>query len=316
METPIIKCNDVLQKVNLYVKREDLLPFSFGGNKVRIANEFYADMENKGFDCIVGYGNSRSNLSRAIASLSASKGIPCHIISPADDNGVRVRTNNSVMVNACGAVFHECLKTNVQDMVESVIDECVKSGLKPYYIYGNSLGKGNEVVPVRAYDKAYQEILLQEKELGIEFDYIFLPTGTGMTQAGLLAGQALAHRKNQRIIGISVARTKSYESAVLDKYVRLYIDDIGYKIELYPEIIVEDRYLAGGYGHYNQKIIDIIRKMFINYSLPLDVTYTGKGFWGMMDYLNMQSIEDVNVLFIHTGGIPLFFDKIEILSLI
>ena len=36
--TPITKVYTELP-INLYVKREDLLPFSFGGNKVRIAEE-------------------------------------------------------------------------------------------------------------------------------------------------------------------------------------------------------------------------------------------------------------------------------------
>lgn len=42
----------VIQKLKLdagsgneiYVKRDDLLPFSIGGNKVRISEAFYADM--------------------------------------------------------------------------------------------------------------------------------------------------------------------------------------------------------------------------------------------------------------------------------
>lgn len=37
--TPIIKINSQLT-CNIYIKRDDLLPFSFGGNKVRIAEEF------------------------------------------------------------------------------------------------------------------------------------------------------------------------------------------------------------------------------------------------------------------------------------
>ena len=42
--------------------------------------------------------------------------------------------------------------------------------------------------------------------------------------------------------------------------------------------------------------------------MPLDPTYTGKAFWGMQDYLNRKCITGKKVLFIHTGGTPLFFD--------
>ena len=35
------------KNADIYIKREDLHPFSFGGNKVKIAQEIFADMEEK-----------------------------------------------------------------------------------------------------------------------------------------------------------------------------------------------------------------------------------------------------------------------------
>ena len=91
--TPIIKIEDDFN--DLYIKRDDLLPFSFGGNKVRIALEFLDDMRNQDRDCIIGYGNARAYLSRALANLCYQQNIPCHIISPADEDGTRIDTFNS-----------------------------------------------------------------------------------------------------------------------------------------------------------------------------------------------------------------------------
>ena len=93
-KTPVVQISD--EKNSLYIKRDDLLPFSFGGNKVRIALEFINDMKNKGKNSIVGYGNSRSNLSRALANLCYQFEIPCHIISPAYEDGTRVDTYNGI----------------------------------------------------------------------------------------------------------------------------------------------------------------------------------------------------------------------------
>jgi D-cysteine desulfhydrase len=72
-QTPIhpLKYND--GRNTFYIKRDDLLPFSFGGNKVRIAQKYFEDMDEKGCDCIIAYGNSRSNLCRVIANMSKSK---------------------------------------------------------------------------------------------------------------------------------------------------------------------------------------------------------------------------------------------------
>ena len=37
----------------LYMMRDDLLPFSMGGNKVRIAQAFFEDMQQKGCDSMI-----------------------------------------------------------------------------------------------------------------------------------------------------------------------------------------------------------------------------------------------------------------------
>lgn len=296
IKTPVIQIPD--EKNSIYVKRDDLLPFSFGGNKVRIALEFINDMKKQGKDCIVGYGNARSNLSRALANLCYQFKIPCHIISPADEDGTRIDTYNSKMVLSCDAKFHYCRKTNVKETVESVLNDIRKEGLKPYYIYGDSTGKGNEHTPMLAYAKLYEEIKGQ-------YDYIFLATGTGMTQGGLLAGKAI-NNGTEKIIGISVARSATQEIEVLRESLECFSDRIQ-KIENY-EINVEDAYLCDGYGTYNRQIEKTIHQQLICNGMPLDPTYTGKAFWGMQDYLNRKGITGKKVLFIHTGGTPLFFD--------
>ena len=62
--TPIYEIFDRKQSGNqLYIMREDLLPFSLGGNKVRIANAFFEDMQKKGCDIMIAYGNACSEIS-------------------------------------------------------------------------------------------------------------------------------------------------------------------------------------------------------------------------------------------------------------
>lgn len=305
--TPIVYL-DKIHENNVYMKRDDLIPFSFGGNKVRIAMEYFADMEQKGCDCLIGYGNARSNLCRVLANMSSAKGIPCHIVSPSDDDGTRADTANSFLVHACGAKIHTCSKQDVAASVQNVIDLCKAEGHRPYYIYGDKTGSGNEAVPVRAYVKAYDEICAQEKEMQTEFDMIFLATGTGMTQAGLLVGAEQAGKKHE-IIGISVARNAAQERAVLEKYMQAYMAEKGVTSFRSEAISVCDEYLCGGYGKYHEGIQDVIRTAFLKYGVQLDPTYSGKGFYGMTQYL--QHITGKNILFIHTGGTPLFFDYIS-----
>ncbi|WP_018394781.1 pyridoxal-phosphate dependent enzyme [Bacillus sp. 37MA] len=306
--TPIHQLSYNDGKNNYYMKREDLLPFSFGGNKVRIAQKYFEDMERKKCDCIIAYGNSRSNLCRVIANMSKLKGIPCYVISPADDSGERYETNNSIIVKKTGAKIIPCLKTNVSQTVASVIEECKSKGLNPYYIYGDMNGKGNEKIAVQAYAEVFKEIKKQEKDLNLFFDYIFLACGTGTTLAGLICG-SLSYSNECEIIGISIARDKEHSLRVVTEYVEKYME---MSTNEWGKIIkVVDDWQSGGYGQYNNSIVQSIEDVLLNDGIPLDTTYTGKAFWGMKEYIHKHDITDANILFIHTGGLPLFFDNLK-----
>ena len=305
-QTPIhpLKFND--GRNNFYIKREDLLPFSFGGNKVRLAQKYFKDMDEKGCDCIIAYGNTRSNLCRVIANMSKSKGIPCIVISPTDESGARVETNNSLIVESMGAKIIPCAKYDVAATVKRTINECVVQGLNPYYIYGDIYGKGNEKIAVQAYIEAYKEIKEQESAFDVHFDYIFLASGTGTTQSGLICG-SLLHNDDKQIIGISVARDAKRGCEVIADTVSAVMER---KEGTIKAIHFEDKYVVGGYGIYNEQIEGIIKLLLNTDGIPLDPIYTGKAFWGMAEYLKENLIEGKNILFIHTGGLPLFFDQL------
>ena len=69
------------------------------------------------------------------------------------------------------------------------------------------------------------------------------------------------------------------------------------------------------YDLYTPIVENVIKTVITQYGIPLDSTYTGKAFAGMLDYINKNSIIDKNILFIHTGGTPLFFDSLNNLNL-
>lgn len=72
-----------------------------------------------------------------------------------------------------------------------------------------------------------------------------------------------------------------------------------------------DDYILDGYGKYNTEIDQTIQNVIFDYGIPLNRTYTGKAFWGMTQFLEKEHIDDKNILFINTGGTPLFFDYIR-----
>lgn len=173
------------------------------------------------------------------------------------------------------------------------------------------MGGGHGNIGTQAYVDCYEEICCYEELNNIKFDYIFLASGTGTTQAGLVCGQILRDDFNRRIIGISIARRNPYGGKVVLDSVNDYLISKGMSCVISDFINFIDDYVLNGYGTCNSSILRTIKQVLVQDGIPLDTTYTGKAFWGMLDYIRKIQIRDKNILFIHTGGTPLFFDKLE-----
>ena len=257
----------------IYIKRDDLLGFSFGGNKCRIAEVLLQDMKEKGCNFFVSYGSRKSNLNRVVGTLCKAEKIPCLVITALED-GEKEDTFNSRILERMEIQSVFCDKSHVRETVEQTLADLREKGYHPYYIYGDSSGKGNESAVRKAYAAAYEEIRQWEKQNRIYFRQIFHASGTGMTQGGLVAGQKAASGQEQ-IIGISVARNAARGAVEVARFAGVPVDQVCFL----------DEYLCGGYGKYEEEIERTIEHVMEQYGIPLDPTYTGKAFTGMMKWL-------------------------------
>lgn len=304
-DTPIREVGAVSGNT-LYVKREDLLPFSFGGNKARKAELFFEEIDRGDYDCVVTYGSGSSNHCRVVANMAAARGLSCSIISPEEASE---KTYNSAMMELFGAEITVCPVQSVSATIDAKLEALRAEGRRPYFIAGG--GHGN--IGTRAYVDCYEEIRRFEKENGVRFDYVFHASGTGTTQAGLVCGQ-LIERDTRRIVGISIARRNPRGRDVVLESAREYLNDHRVTVteeELQTATVFTDDYVGEGYGTTSERVDRVIRDAMVRYGIPLDPTYTGKAFAGMLDYLEREAVQGKNVLFIHTGGTPLFFDHVS-----
>lgn len=284
-----------------FMKRDDMLPFSFGGNKARKAAEFYKEIKESDIDVVMTYGSNSSNHCRIIANMAAAMGLSCHIISPEENREVLYNTR---LVEQFGAVIETCPVNQVAQTIERRKQSYRAEGKTPYFIIGG--GHGNP--GTEGYVKAYREILDYEKENHIYFDYIFHASGTGTTQAGLVCGKLLAGDKKRKIVGTSIAREEARGRQVVKDSIRDYLGGEFEKLYREEDLIFTDAYRLGGYGQYHDDVRRMIEKVMCAEAVPMDSTYVGKAFWGMCRYVEENDIKDKNILFIHTGGTPLFFD--------
>lgn len=310
--TPIqrLACAEASRLGNrIYVKRDDLIPCALGGNKVRIAHEFLSDLRARCCDALIMYGDLRSNLCRVLALLCHEEGIPCLMVATSE-NGDEIPSFNQDVIRRLGVEALVCKKTGIATAVDSAFERLRSRGLRPYYIYGDRTGSGNEGVAANAYAAAYEEICSQERGLGLRFDLIVTPYGTGCTQGGLVCGSLRADDERE-IVGISISsRPRERALSILDDTIRLWFEREGRKLpgDYRRHMNLQTAYTCGGYGARDQRVDELIERMLLTEGLPLDPTYTGKAFRGMLDYLEDHKIGEKNVLFLHTGGTPLFYD--------
>ena len=287
---------------HLFMKREDLIPFSFGGNKARKSQLFFREIDKGNYDSVVTYGSGSSNHCRVIANECCRRGMSCFIISPLEASE---STLNSQMMELFGAQITTAPVPDVHDTIEGKIKELREAGRRPYFIEGG--GHGN--IGTEAYVQCYEEIKEYEQTENIHFDYIFFASGTGTTHAGLVCGQLLSG-DNRKIVGISIARKNPRGWDVVVDSIRSYLGDRATEEQIQEKTIFIDDYTSG-YGKDDRRVIETIETVLKKYGIPLDATYTGKAFMGMNEYIQKEQIRDKNILFIHTGGTPLFFDALK-----
>lgn len=311
--TPIVEMSGDYGDNHYYIKREDMIPFSFGGNKARKAAEFYQEIKAAGADVVMTYGSNSSNHCRIIANMAAAMGLACHIISPEENREILYNTR---LVENFGAVIETCPVTEVSQTIDRRIEAYKQEGRKPYFIMGG--GHGNP--GTRACVNTYREIAAYEEQTGICFDYIFHASGTGTTQAGLVSGQLLTESArckngkkagNQKIIGISIAREEARGREVVRQSIEEYLGDAYQALYREDALVFTDAYRMGGYGKYTQDVKKTIEAVMAKDGIPMDSTYVGKAFHGMKCYLKEHQIQGKNILFVHTGGTPLFFDLLD-----
>lgn len=302
-KTPVMPLSAAYGPNEYFMKRDDMVPFCFGGNKARKAAEFYKEIQREQADVVMTYGSNSSNHCRIIANMAAAMGLFCHVISPEEN---RELLYNTKLVEKFGAVVETCPVTQVAQTIENRKQAYRAEGKKPYFIIGG--GHGNP--GTRSYVKAYREILDYEAERHIYFDYIFHASGTGATQAGLVCGQLLSGDRKRRIVGISIAREEGRGREAVKDSIREYLGDEFERLYREEALIFTDAYRLGGYGKYTKEVEDTIEKLICMEGIPADSTYVGKAFHGMCRYIEDKQIKGKKILFIHTGGAPLFFDHI------
>ncbi len=279
----------------LTVVRDDIFPFIGGGGKARKAVYYETLLKEKGYDAVVTCGGIQSNHNRAIALMCARNGWKCHLCIQGTEERFLSEKGNALLDRLSGA---ECELIKPEDTslaMDRAMERLAAEGYKPYYCHGG----GHDLPGGVSFVEAVEELARQ-----IEMpDYIFHASGTGSTQAGIVVGLDRVGWSETKCIGISVARQYERGKQVIVEFANMLAEHFGMTESYDNRILFNTDYLCGGYELFTPEMGIYLRKAMVETGLMFDTTYSGKAFYGMMDVIKKNGLQDKKIVFWHTGGI-------------
>jgi 1-aminocyclopropane-1-carboxylate deaminase len=281
--------SDLLSKhnVRLYVKRDDLIDENVSGNKWRKLKFNVLQALDKKCDTILTFGGAFSNHLVATAAACKKAGLKSIGIV----RGEELDENSNDTLKKCSE-FGMQLKFVSRAEYQLKTDDLYLKDLHLEY-------PSTYIVPEGG-SNFYGMIGCQEiiKEIKENFDQVFVAQGTSATSCGIL----LALPENTVLNVVPVL--KNYDSfAEMRKLLNYSLFDEEVTEELLEKVRVHSESHFGGYGKFNEELIDFIKEVNQGYNLPLDYVYTGKVFYQIMKMIQTGQLDNQSLLFVHTGGL-------------
>lgn len=284
----------------LWIKRDDLTGYLGGGNKLRKLEYVLADALSRGATTIVTTGSITSNLARTTALTARRLGLKCELIlSGGDPQAARANWRVSELL---GAKMHTVAASHERaTRMEEVARALEEQGERVYRI---PLGASNEVGSFGMVS-AFEELGIQQLELGEQFDAIVFATSSGGTQAGLEVGKRLFNYRHLQLLGVSAddpAQTIR-ENALLAVGPMLSILGAADK-PVADELYVDDSFIGAGYAVPTNESQEAAKLFADTEGILLDPVYTSKAAAGLIAYCREGRFRKTDrVLFWHTGGV-------------
>jgi len=307
------RLSDQLGGPQIWIKRDDQLGLTQGGNKTRKLEFLIADALEQGADTLITVGGVQSNHCRLTLSAARVESLDCHLIveedlgpegsalGPTGSNPPEY-TGNFLLFDLLGADSVTVLGhgADLLGEAEELAEKLRGEGRKPYVI---PVGGSNPIGALGYVDCAV-EMLDQFAEAGLDSPTFVTPSGSGGMQAGLVVGLHSAG-SDAPVIGINVSRTQAeQEPKIVD-----LVDSTAHLLDQPPvprdATVGLGDYVGTGYALPTPEMVEAVRLFARTEGIVLDPVYTGKAAAGLIDLISSGrfSPED-EVVFIHSGGVP------------
>ena len=270
------------KKVELYIKREDLIHPFVSGNKFRKLKYNLEEAKKKNKCILLTFGGAFSNHIVATAVAGNLNGFKTIGIIRGEELANDIQNtlaNNSTLREAHknGMTFEFVSREEYRNKSNEEFINRLKEKFGDFYLIPEG---GTNDLAIRG----CEEILTQEDA---NFDYICCAIGTGGTISGLVNSAKM----HQKVIGFPALK-----GGFLKDEINQFVKKENWNLQT--------NYHFGGYAKYNEDLIRFINSFKKETNVLLDPIYTGKMLFGILDLIKKDKFKKGSrILAIHTGGI-------------
>ena len=288
---------------DIFIKRDDCTGLATGGNKSRKLEYLMADALRRGADIVLTTGAVQSNHVRQTAAAAARLDLDCLALLepevPCEEPSYLASGNILLdgMFNASLEYFEH--GTNMDTALKARARALAAKGRKPYVI---PVG-GSNAIGALGYIGCAEEVCKQAREASIPITRVVHATGSGGTQAGLLAGFATLDA-DVAVTGISVSDGKRKQTRKVREILEETAELVGLDTDgLKSGIDVNARFVGEGYGMPTEGMREAVELCARLEGILLDPVYSGKAMAGLIGLVRSGEITaNETVVFLHTGG--------------
>ena len=271
------------KKVELFIKREDLIHPFVSGNKFRKLKYNLHEAKKRNQKTLLTFGGAFSNHIVATAVAGNINGFKTIGIVRGDElakNIEKTLANNSTLNEAHknGMTLEFVSRESYRNKTSKEFIDNLRKKFGDFYIIPEG---GTNIFAVNG----CKEILTKEDA---KFNYICCAVGTGGTISGLINSA----KEHQKIIGFPALKGGFLE------------EEIHQFAKKDKNWTLNTEYHFGGYAKYNTDFIRFINEFKAQTNILLDPVYTGKMVFGIIDLIKKNKfLKNSKILAIHTGGI-------------
>ena len=279
--TPIIHPLLTQKKIELWVKRDDLIHPIISGNKWRKLKYILDDILSQSYQSVISMGGAYSNHLHALAYV----GKELNLKTKGFIRGERPASLNPTLQDIIGWRMELTFVSRSEYRQLRTLKSCDELPNIQKSEYWLPEG-GSTMLALEGVGEMLDEI-------DMEFDTLCVPCGTATTLAGLISSASTP----KQVIGFSALKGANF----LIEDVNLMLSNRSVEC---PHWFIQLDYHFGGFAKLSDELLSFIQDFKKQQDIELDPIYTGKMLYGLFDLIGQDFFKQgQRIVAIHTGGL-------------